>query len=126
MVRLLFFGLVLIFPLLLSCSDAGTQPPTGVDAYDYTAFDDSGVVLVKGWFTLVAVDSVTVEGEWNLKKRGDPQNIGPQEGEGTLLGSNLIHDLTEFLEIDHSAFNRTTTESIRSRASCAEALPVGR
>ena len=56
------------------------------DAYAYTSYDSSGTALVRGWFTLNTSDSTTISGEWHLEPIGDPQRIGPQTGDGKLVG----------------------------------------
>jgi hypothetical protein len=67
--------------LLLENND---DVPSG--AYSYTASDSLGTVVVEGWFTMVNQGSKEFNGEWHFKKIGDPQNIGPQVGDGELLG----------------------------------------
>lgn len=79
-----------ILPLILStvwvgCSGTPTQPvPRG--AFAYASYDTAGVALVTGWFTMDVSDSSTITGEWHLRPIGDPEGIGPQTGDGVLLG----------------------------------------
>ncbi len=54
--------------------------------YKYNGYDSSGVKIVTGWIKIIFDDSVNISGEWELDKIGDPQNIGPQVGSGTLHG----------------------------------------
>jgi hypothetical protein len=72
--------------LLATCSN-DFFPERG---FQYTAYDSAGVKIVKGWFTLIRQDSTTFKGTWNFRKIGEPQDIGPQVGEGMLTGH--VHD----------------------------------
>lgn len=69
----------------ICCSDneEGTFPD-GI--FQYTAFDSTGVPVVQGWFTLEIQDSAHIGGECHFTKVHDPQNIGPQTGDGQLVG----------------------------------------
>ena len=58
--------------------------PSG--AFSYTARDQSGAVIVEGWFTLDYQGLNEYKGEWHFEKIGNPQDIGPQVGEGELVG----------------------------------------
>lgn len=55
--------------------------------YNYNGYDPTGVKIVTGWVKIIIVASTYLSGEWNLEKIGDPQNIGPQVGSGTLIGN---------------------------------------
>ena len=81
-------GLVLVVCVAIpwqGCSDTGTEPaPTGV--YEYTSYDGKGVAIVGGWFTMILSDTGAVSGEWHFRAIGTPQNIGPQTGDGNLVG----------------------------------------
>lgn len=59
--------------------------PSGVFAY--TSYDSMGTAIVQGWFTLIIKDSSSVTGEWHFRPIGEPKNIGPQVGNGNLVGS---------------------------------------
>jgi hypothetical protein len=63
----------------------GPKIPEG--AYVYTGYDSTDVRIVTGWIKIVFNDSINISGEWELDKIGDPQNIGPQVGSGTLRGT---------------------------------------
>ncbi len=63
----------------------GIKIPAG--AFAYTGYDSTGVKIVQGWIKIVFDDSTAISGEWELDKIGDPQNIGPQVGSGTLMGN---------------------------------------
>ena len=67
------------------CKVSSTEtPPPG--AYAYTSYDSSNVPIVSGWFTLINSDSAHVTGEWHLKATGGALRIGPQSGDGKLVG----------------------------------------
>lgn len=68
---------------LLSDNDEDCIPS---GAYSYTAYDSLETIIVTGWFTMEFQDSTTIEGEWHFKKVGNPENIGPQVGDGELIG----------------------------------------
>jgi hypothetical protein len=63
-----------------------TDPLAG-GMYHYASYDSSGVPLVKGWFTMDLTNPDSVTGEWHFSPIGNPQHIGPQTGDGELLGS---------------------------------------
>ncbi len=63
---------------------SGDAIPPG--AYAYTSYDTGGTVIVRGWFTAVISDSTKVTGEWHFEPVGNPQRIGPQTGDGKLVG----------------------------------------
>jgi hypothetical protein len=79
------FFLLLTTVLWVGCKRASSDSiPAG--AYAYTSYDSSGAVLVRGWLTIIISDSTTISGEWHLKPIGDSQRIGPQTGDGNLVG----------------------------------------
>ena len=68
------------------CNDTGTEP-TPAGAYGYTSYDSKGVAVVEGWLTMILSDTGAVSGEWHFRAIGAPQNIGPQTGDGSLIGA---------------------------------------
>ena len=67
------------------CNDInGPDIPKG--AYEYSGYDSTGVKIVQGWMKILLDDSTGVTGEWEFKKVGNPENIGPQIGSGNLIG----------------------------------------
>jgi hypothetical protein len=80
---------VLIVTLLFvipSCSETTIESlPKG--AFEYTSYDSLGTVIAKGWLLFDCNDSTYVKGEWRINKVGNPQRIGPQIGDGNLVGS---------------------------------------
>ncbi len=87
-VRSVTIASIVIMTLLRGCFDSSTDngdiPP---GAYSYTAFDSAGVKVVTGWLDLDFVDEENIEGKWELTPVGNPSNIGPQIGDGNLIGS---------------------------------------
>ena len=81
---------MLVFSFLaFNCEDAGSGPggsATPAGAYRYQSFDSTGIPLVKGWFTLVFSDPDHCTGEWHFAAIGSRQKIGPQVGDGNLVG----------------------------------------
>jgi len=61
----------------------GSIPDGG---YAYTGFGSDGAVIVRGWLTLDLANPARVTGAWHLDPVGSPQNIGPQTGDGQILG----------------------------------------
>lgn len=87
LVRSITIASVVVMTLLRGCFDSSTdnsEIPAG--AYCYTAFDSAGVEVVTGWLDFDFVDEENIEGTWELKPVGNPSNIGPQTGEGNLIG----------------------------------------
>ena len=81
------FLLFLLFNIcfLLTCNDSIVDLfPNG--NYSYTAYDSLGTKVAEGELFFKFQDSSNVKGEWEIKKVGNPQNIGPQTGKGKLEG----------------------------------------
>ena len=78
-------AVLFIILLCLGCKQTSLEPvPDGV--FSYTSYDTTGVALVRGWFTMVWIDSGAIEGEWHFQAVGSPRHIGPQVGSGSLVG----------------------------------------
>ena len=81
---------ILLLGLLLAgvfCDKLPGDPPSGPEGiYRYAAQDSTGGLIVKGWFTLVRSDSIYFDGEWHFKKVAESYDVGPQIGDGTLVG----------------------------------------
>lgn len=75
---------LLILILLIGCKQSSESIPAG--AFTYTSYDSSGATLVTGWLTLIISDSTSISGEWHFKAIGSPEKIGPQTGDGKLVG----------------------------------------
>ena len=76
---------LLILILLIGCKQTSSETIPG-GAYAYTSYDSGGAALVSGWLTIIVSDSTTISGEWHFKSIGSPQRIGPQTGDGKLVG----------------------------------------
>lgn len=74
--------------LLTQCSEKNPIEGNGSieGTYSYTSFDTTNSLIVTGIFTLQMKDSVQISGSWSFGKIGNPQNIGPQTGNGNLIG----------------------------------------
>jgi hypothetical protein len=90
-----FISLLGLAFLLGSCDQATDLSPAG--AYRYAACDTTGTLVVHGWFTMVLSDSDSITGEWHFAAVGSPQHIGPQTGDGKLVGG--FHDTTLWIEL---------------------------
>ncbi len=55
--------------------------------YQYSGYDSLGVKIIEGSFSIVFGDSISISGEWNFSAIGNPENIGPQTGEGEYIGT---------------------------------------
>ena len=87
MYRIIFI-LVLSLLIFNRCKQASEtvvfDVPQG--SYAYFGYDTSSTLVAKGWFKYEYEDSVNIKGHWKFKKIGNPGNIGPQDGEGELVG----------------------------------------
>jgi hypothetical protein len=68
------------------CHDMTGPGSIPAGGYAYTGFASNGAVIVTGWLTLDLANPAQVTGTWHLDPVGNPQNIGPQTGDGHLLG----------------------------------------
>ena len=96
---------VIIISLLLciffSCekdkSSVGFGPgPSG--SFSYLSYDSLGTPVVSGWLTFEMTDSVKIDGSWQLKRLINRDDLGPQFGEGELIGQ--IEDLSIWMELN--------------------------
>ena len=70
---------------IVGCKQSSSESvPKG--AFAFTSYDSSGAALSSGWFTVIVSDSAVISGEWHFKPIGSPQKIGPQTGNGKLVG----------------------------------------
>ena len=82
---LIFLFFLQFFACKTDDSSLGFEPgPPG--SYSYSAFDSLGSLIVGGWFILDFVDSTKFEGTWRTESFVDRTDIGPQVGEGKLVG----------------------------------------
>ena len=75
---------------LIGCKRDNAVEPAPYGKFQYKAYDSSGTLVVEGWMTLAIQDTARITGAWHLTKVDDPQNIGPQLGDGELVGE--FHD----------------------------------
>ncbi len=90
------FALLALTAILTGCT--GLTDPTSDGAYHYTSYDTTGTVLVRGWFTMDISDSNTITGEWHFAAVDTPKNIGPQTGDGKLVGG--VQGTTLWIELN--------------------------
>lgn len=77
--------LLLLF-VIQSCNETTIESlPKG--AFEYSSYDSSGTAIAKGWLSFDYHDSTYVKGEWKINKVLNPQCIGPQIGDGNLVGA---------------------------------------
>jgi hypothetical protein len=76
----------------MGCKKTAVESSTNSDesipkgAFSYTSYDTNGTAIVSGWFTMNLSNLDSISGEWHFKQLGNAQNIGPQTGDGTLIG----------------------------------------
>ena len=78
---------IYVIILFLSFCIIGCNKDETVGLYHYSSFDSLGVKIVEGTFSIEYGDSISISGEWDFEEIGNPQNIGPQTGEGQLIGT---------------------------------------
>ncbi|MBU0473551.1 MAG: hypothetical protein KKF62_05265 [Bacteroidetes bacterium] len=95
--KIFLIGLIIAGFVITSCNDSAVEPdPT--EMYLYKSYDSTGIKIVEGWITINFTDSLGILGEWELKKVGNSENIGPQVGTGKLVGSK--HGDLTFVELN--------------------------
>ena len=67
----------------------GQQEPIPAGAFDYTAFDSTGRLIIQGWLMVDTHDSSNISGNWHISKVDDPDNLYPHMSDGELDGSFL-------------------------------------
>ena len=85
---------LLILLIWFSCSK-NTDPIIEPDAnrsYYYQSFDSDNNLVVTGWLKIEFNNEDEISGTWNFQKIGNPENIGPQTGEGDLVGGRINQD----------------------------------
>jgi hypothetical protein len=100
-----YLALAALFGMLNSRNkrDPIDRPPKG--ALQYSGFDKNGKPVVRGWISLDVRESAVIDGEWCLDRVGDPGDIGPQLGLGTLTGRLEGADLYINLNPGFADFN---------------------
>ena len=80
------FAIIFFFTILIGCKKESSVQLSPSGTFQYLAFDTVGTLIVSGWMAISIQDSTHISGEWHFKKEGNPQNIGPQTGNGSLVG----------------------------------------
>ena len=111
--KLLFIFLLLSNCFLLTCNDSIVDSLSNGN-YNYTAYDSLGIVVAEGKLFFKFQDSSNVKGEWEIKKVGNPQNIGPQIGKGKLEGELTDGQLMIGLNPDYVDNNVTLVGEIEN------------
>src|SRR5437879_3780114 len=93
--------IILVLLALIGCKKNSTVEPPASKAFEYNAYDTTGVLVASGWFTMDFFDSAHVAGEWHLAAVHNPHNIGPQSGSGHLNGGFFQGSLLVNLNPDY-------------------------
>lgn len=72
--------------LLISCSSKEVVEKFPYGSYSYRSYDIVGNLVGDGSFTIVKLDSVTVEGNWSIRNVHKCATCGTQFGGGYLTG----------------------------------------
>jgi hypothetical protein len=91
-------ALVVLALMVILAGCALLTDPASDGSYRYTSYDTTGAVLVRGWFTMDISDSNTISGEWHFAAVDSAKNIGPQTGDGKLVGG--IQGTTVWIELN--------------------------
>jgi hypothetical protein len=95
----LYFFLLLLFVNFCEKTNKILGPDNLTGNYTYTAFDSTNkTTVIKGWFKINVYDTTKISGEWHFQKVGNPQNVGPQVGDGQLIGELQKNQI--FLELN--------------------------
>ena len=106
--------IILFLSLVFSCEKDQSiveveSGPAG--SFIYQSFDTLGNRIVSGWLILEYTDSVKIEGSWRLYNLSNRNDIGPQVGNGILLGSIIDSSISIDLNppyIDHNVYLEET------------------
>lgn len=83
--KMFFISLIITGFVISSCSENVTEYDSS-EKYLYKSYDTTGAKIVEGWLTINYLDNMEITGRWDLGKVGNPENIGPQVGNGNLIG----------------------------------------
>ncbi len=86
-------GIMLVVFGCFTCheSDDAILVPSGT--WHYRSYNSKNEKIVEGWFDMESDSAAQITGEWHFKKIGNPQNIGPQVGDGILVGGSQTDTL---------------------------------
>jgi hypothetical protein len=71
----------------IGCNGTNNPDPVPAGSYAYSGFDSGGRLVVTGSLTLNVDNPANVTGTWHLQPTGNAQNLGPQIGDGQLVGT---------------------------------------
>lgn len=99
---------ILFLGLVFSCEkDKSIIESSPSGSFTYQSFDTLGNLLVSGWLAFEFTDSVKIEGSWHLYNLSNRNDIGPQVGDGILIGSIIDSSISIDLNppyIDHNVY----------------------
>jgi len=98
--NLLIFFLMGILIFILTCDysvDESSVYPS--KSYHYKSYNSEGEKVVEGWFVFDEDSTDYISGEWHFDLVGNPDDIGPQVGEGELFGG-YENDTTLWIELN--------------------------
>jgi hypothetical protein len=78
---------LLLFP---SCEEDvvdSSKGPIRDGVYRYAAYNEHGALAVSGWLGIEFDDAERLHGEWHFGIVGDASRMGPQTGDGILVGT---------------------------------------
>lgn len=81
-----FITIILVLSMCLYFYDCTKDDINIHGTHRYIAHDSTGITIVTGHLSISFEDSSNLSGEWELEQIGNPENIGPQTGNGTLIG----------------------------------------
>jgi len=93
-----FAFVLFVSSLAFACSLAKSSQvnkPFPIGDYRYTSYDNQGAKVVEGQISITssekqrigAEEKIQLKGNWELKKVGNQEHIGLQEGKGDLIGT---------------------------------------
>lgn len=71
----------------VGCNGSNDPDPVPAGSYAYSGFDAAGRLVITGSLTLDVQNPANVTGTWHLESVGSVQNLGPQIGDGQLVGT---------------------------------------
>jgi hypothetical protein len=76
-----------------ACKDAGDSaanalpPGNSPTSYSYKGYNAKGTLVIVGTVSLTSIDGSTLSGSWSLECLVPSEQVGPQTGTGTLIGT---------------------------------------
>jgi hypothetical protein len=94
--------------VVAACSDGPASPDLEQEQFSYVAYDLEGTAILEGEVELHNTDSDTVTGSWEIdwvEGADRTQTVGPQIGQGTLLGRRSDAEIIIDLNPGNADFN---------------------